>query len=279
MRVLVTGATGRVGSRLLPRLAAARVTPRVLARSAEQAAVLWNAGFDVVVGDLRDQDSVKKAVQDQDAVVHLAAAFRGTSEQETTGTNRDGTLGLARAALDAGVGRFVFASTSLVYGAGRGRPALEDDEPAPRGAYPTSKAAAESGLRDLYRAQGLGLRVVRLAFVYGDGDPHLAEWLPRAGQWPAHQRLQLVHHADVAAGLLLVLQASNVDGRRYNLADDAPVTAWELRALLGAQQPDGDAAGNVDPWAGIVDTTRIRTELGFRPVHPTVYSAQAAAAL
>jgi hypothetical protein len=74
-----------------------------------------------------------------------------------------------------------------------------------------------------------------------------------------------------------VLRASDVDGRVFNLADDAPVTGWELANLNGAPVPDGD--GPVDPWEGIVDTGRIRGELGYRPVYPTVYAASAAGAL
>ncbi|MEN3307297.1 MAG: hypothetical protein V7603_3499 [Micromonosporaceae bacterium] len=273
MRTLVTGATGRVGSRFLPRLAAEGDQVRVLVRSADGAAPLWDAGSDVVLGDLADADAVKRAVADMDAVVHLAAAFRGTGPEETTGTNQDATVRLARAALNAGVGRFVHASTNLVYGPGRGRPAREEDELAPTGAYPVSKAAAEQALRQLHQQEGLGLRVVRLAFVYGEGDPHLAESLRWARQWPAHQRLHMVHHADVAQGLLRVLAADGIDGRVYNLADDAPVTAWELLALAG-EEPDPGAATRTlaDPWAGIVDTRRIRGELGFRPHHPTVYT-------
>jgi nucleoside-diphosphate-sugar epimerase len=230
----------------------------------------------VVEGDLRDPETLKRAVAGQEAVVHLAAAFRGVPEEEMLAVNRDASVELARACLAAGVVRFVLASTSLVYGPGRGRPAHEDDEPRPSGAYPTSKAAAEHALAQLHREAGLGLRVVRLAFVYGEGDPHLAEAPRFAAGRPAHWRLHLVHHRDVAEGIGLVLRASDVDGRVFNLADDAPVTGWELAVLNGTPAPDGDEP--VDPWEGIVDTRGIRG-LGFRPRYPTVYTARAAGAL
>jgi nucleoside-diphosphate-sugar epimerase len=275
MRVLVTGAGGRVGTRLVPRLAAGdRV--RVVVRSPDRAGEAWDRGLDVVEGDLRDPETVKRAVAGQDAVVHLAAAFRGVPEEEMLAVNRDATVELARACVAAGVGRFVFASTNLVYGPGRGRPAHEDDEPRATGGYPGSKAAAEHALAQLHREAGLGLRVVRLAFVYGEGDPHLAESPRFAASRPAHWRLHMVHHADVAQGVGLVLRASHVDGQAFNLADDAPVTGWELATLTGTPVPDGD--GPLDPWEGIVDTRRIGA-LGFRPVYPTVYAAAAAGAL
>jgi len=124
------------------------------------------------------------------------------------------------------------------------------------------------------------VRIARLAFVYGDGDPHLAESLKWARAWPSHQRLHLVHHADVAQALDRIAAAEGVDGQVFNVADDAPVTALEL-LRANREMPDPQAATRSldDPWAGIVDTCRIRTELGYRPLYPTLYTAQAAGAL
>jgi nucleoside-diphosphate-sugar epimerase len=280
MRVLVTGATGRVGSRFVPRLLDQAEEVRVLARDAGRAEALAGHGAEVVPGDLRDPDALKQAVDGVDAVVNLAAAFRGVPDQENLGINHHAAVELARAALAAGVERYVLASTNLVYGPGRGRPAREDDEVWPEATYPAAKVRAETALRDLHRRDGLGLRVVRLAFVYGEGDPHLRESLRWAGQWPAHQRLHLLHHADVGQALLLALRAGGVDGRIYNAADDAPVTAVELHALNRQPVPAGAADRPLaDPWAGIVDPGRIRTELGFRPIYPTVWTARDAGAL
>jgi nucleoside-diphosphate-sugar epimerase len=279
---LVTGATGSVGSRYAGRvLADPDRSVRVLVRNEDQVAPWWDRGAEVIEGDLRDPDAVKRAVAGVDAVVHLAAAFRGgVSDEEAMAVNHAASLTLARAALAAGVSRFVLASTNLVYGPGRGRPAREDDEPRPGHAYPASKAAAERELLRLHREEGLPLRIVRLAFVYGEGDPHL-DWIRGpARSWPAHQRLQMVHHADVAQALTRVLDADGVDGRVYNVADDAPVTAWEV-LTLGGEAVDEEAAGRplADPWMGIVDTTRIRAELGYRPTYPTVYAARDAGAM
>jgi nucleoside-diphosphate-sugar epimerase len=280
MSTLVTGVTGAVGSRYANRLLESSPGARVLVRDEERAGPWWDRGAEVVVGDLRDPDTVKRAVAGVDAVVHLAAAFRGVPDEEAVAVNRDAAAGLARAALAAGVSRFVFASTSLVYAGGRGRPAQEDDEVAPTHVYPVSKAAAEQELLRLHREEGLPVRIVRLSFVYGAGDPHLSWVRGRARNWPPHQRLQVVHHADVAQALNLLLSASAVDGRIYNVADDAPITAWEMLALHG-ELVSGDAADRPldDPWSGIVDTRRIRAELGYRPIYPTVLTARDAGAL
>jgi nucleoside-diphosphate-sugar epimerase len=93
------------------------------------------------------------------------------------------------------------------------------------------------------------------------------------------KRLHLVHHADVAQALLRGLWADSTAGEIYNVADDAPVTALELLTLNGAQ-PAADAASrtNDHPFDGIVDTTKIRKDLGFRPIYPSVYSARDAGA-
>jgi nucleoside-diphosphate-sugar epimerase len=280
MTTLVSGATGRLGSRFVPRLLAEGEHVRVVVRNAEGADALRTRGAEVIVRDLREPGSRGEAVEGVEGIVHLAAAFRGVPDEEARAVNHTATVELARAAVAAGVERFVFASTNLVYGPGRGRPARESDDPAPAGAYPESKAAAEEALRALHRDDGLGLRIVRLAFVYGEGDPHLGESLRWAATWPAHQRLHLVHHADVGQALIQALRCSGIDGMTFNAADDAPVTAVELHELNGEPVPEDAATRPLDdPWAGIVDTTAARTTLGFRPIFPTVYTAKAAGAL
>jgi len=286
MRILVTGATGQVGRRFVPRLVqwAAGDTVRVLVRDEARGVPFARLGAEVSVGELREPADVRKAVAGVDAVVNVAAAFRGVPDEEAWAVNRDAALDLGRAAREAGAERFVQVSTTLVYGAGHGRPAVEDDEPLPGssmwGAYPASKREAETGLLALHREGGLDVRVGRLAYVYGEGDPHLAQSMRWASGWAAHQRLHLVHHADVALGLLRLLRSAEASGRAYNIADDAPVTAVELHWLTGTELPPAMASRPLaDPWEGIASTTRIRDELSFRPLHPSVWTARDAGAL
>jgi nucleoside-diphosphate-sugar epimerase len=279
-KTLITGGTGRVGSRFVPRLLEQGVPVRVLARDEQRAEPLRERGAEVLLGDLRDGDALERAAEGVDAIVHLGASFRGVEDEEAVAVNQNAAIELARSALAAGVGRFVLASTNLVYGPGRGRPAHEDDSPNPPHTYPATKVAAEDALREIHREQGLGLRIVRLAFVYGEGDPHLRESLMWARDWAAHKRLHLVHHADVAQALIGALRADGLDGETFNAADDAPVTALEVLQLNSEPIPDGFADRPLeDPWEGIVETSKIRRELGFRPIYPSVYAARDAGAL
>jgi len=284
MLTLVTGTTGEVGRRFVPRLLA-RTQPgeqvRVLVRDESKAAPFAELGAQVAVGDLRDSEALGKALAGADAVVNIAASFRGVPDAEARAVNRDAALELGRAAVASGVRRFVQVSTNLVYGAGRGRPHTESDAVVPGGpmwgAYTESKAEAERGLLAM---ADLGVRVGRLSFVYGEGDPHLAQSMRWAAHWAATQRLQMVHHADVAQGLLRLLHAPGADGRVYNIADDAPVTTVELHRLNGLEVPeDLHDRTDDDPWHGIVSTDRIRRELGFRPLYPSVWVARDAGAL
>ncbi|WP_037610057.1 NAD-dependent epimerase/dehydratase family protein [Streptacidiphilus rugosus] len=281
--ILVTGATGQVGRRFVPRLlqwAAAGETVRVLVRDEERAARFTTLGAEAVIGDLREAGSRKRALDGVDAVVNVAAAFRGVPEAESWAVNRDAAVALGHEAVEAGVRRFVQTSTNLVYGAGRGRPAEPTDELRPEsgwGVYPTTKAEAEAGLAAV---PGLNPVVVRLAFVYGEGDPHLAQAAHFIADWPAHKRLPMVHHADVAQALHRALRTPGIEGRAFNASDDAPVTAWDLHRLNRTAFPPANAdAVDPDPWNGIADNLSLRDELGWRPLYPSVWTARDAGAL
>jgi nucleoside-diphosphate-sugar epimerase len=280
MRILVTGVTGRVGSRFLPRLLdREKDTVRILVRNQRRIDPVRRSGIEVEHGDLKDGSALRRAVDGVDVVINLSAAFRGVPDEEAYEVNHRAAVDLGETALAAGAQRYIYASTNLVYGPGRGRPATETDEPHPEHAYPMSKAAAERDLLDMHRSTELDVCILRLAFVYGEGDPHLREALRWTREWPPHKRLHLVHHADVGQALTLCLDNDQTKSRIYNVADDAPITAFEIHRLLGEPETSKTADPAFDPWVGIVDTTRVRTELGFRPHYPTVYTAESVGTL
>lgn len=280
LNILLTGASGRVGSRLAPRLADAGHGVRALVRTPERGVAFGDRGVVVMTGDLRDDATVETVARNVDVVIHAAAAFRGDVGADMDATNVRATVRLADACAAAGVRRFIFISTNLVYGLGRDRPARESDAVAAEHPYPRSKALAEAALLTRADARDLDVLVLRLAFVYGEGDPHLAESLRWLREWPLHKRIHMVHHADVARGILAAIDAEVTGPRIFNIADDCPVTAYEVMAILGESSA---AAANdralTAPWESIVDTTLARTVLGFRPEFPTIYAAQHAHAL
>ncbi|MHA3703283.1 NAD-dependent epimerase/dehydratase family protein [Jatrophihabitans sp. YIM 134969] len=263
--VLLTGATGLVGSRALPRLVGSGYTCRALVRGEAD----LPAGVAAVRGDLAEPASLTAAVEGVDAVVHLAALFRTDDEEAIWRANLDGTRHLVDAVREhAPAARVVMSSTGNVYDADAGRPALETDTCSPTLAYPASKIAAERLLRE----SGLTWSIPRLPFVYGEGDGHLASLGALAGRFglhPAHT-FSVAHHRDIAAVLELALTGA-LDGHVVNVTDDAPVTVYELTRLGGNPvAPSSEPLAR--PWSGRMDGSLLRG-FGFRPSVPTVHAA------
>ena len=265
MTVLVTGGTGLVGSRLLRQFVAAGVNCRALVRPGKEVP----AGAMPVEGDLLDADSLQPAVEAVSAIVHLAAVFRTQNDDDIWRANLDGTKNLIAAAkAHAPQARFVMASTGLVYDADASRPGLEGDATHPRLAYPASKIAAESELRN----SGLNWSILRLGFVYGDGDGHLESIPPIVARfkWHPAKTLSLVHQRDVAHAVELALTGA-MDGHIVNICDDAPATLYEMASLVGSPiEPSAEPL--TDPWMGRMDGSRLRS-LGFQLTVPTLYQA------
>jgi UDP-glucose 4-epimerase len=275
-KILVTGATGKVGSRLVKHLAQRGDHVRALVRDTTRAAYLRNEYVELVEGDLLDVDSLDAAVRGVDAVVHCAAFFRGATPEQAQAVNDLGTQYLANAARAASVGRFIFTSTGLVYGPKGGRLAREDDACAPVDAYPLSKLATEHFLLAI---DGLDVRVLRLPFVYGDGDPHIAEAVPLMRGFPPGQRMSIAHHADIAQAVDCVLDAPAPAYRIYNVVADEAPDLTTLFASVGAPPPDGSQAERARVFDAPLDGSRIREDLGFKPVFPSLADAIKAGAL
>lgn len=272
MKILITGATGKVGSRLSKRLAERGLFVRCLVRDEGRARELLGAQVELAVGDLVEPSSLSAAVAGVDAVVHCAAFFRGATPEQASAVNDLGTQHLAYAARSASVKRFIFTSTGLVYGpsAAPGRPSREEDACAPIESYPKSKLAAE---RFLLSLEGLDVRVLRLPFVYGDGDAHIAEVVPLMRTFPATQRMSLGHHLDVAQAVTRLLETPAPSHRVYNLADDEAPDLTTLFASVGAPPPDGSNPERARSFEAVMDGSRLRADLGFAPEVPRLADA------
>ena len=167
--VLVTGANGFVGRHLSPTLEHDGWRVRRVARGAS------GQESDVVIGDIGPETDWRAALAGVDAVVHLAARVHHPNDKHNyelyRNLNVEGTLRLARSAIDAGVRQFIFVSTVLVYGRSNdGRSSFsENDTLTPSGLYGRSKAEAEAGLKLLASGSQMNVTVVRPPMVYGSG--------------------------------------------------------------------------------------------------------------
>lgn len=265
MTILVTGATGLVGERLLPRLAESGVDCRAMVRHGKDVP----AGIVAIEGDLFDPASLARAVDGVSAIIHLAAVFRTQDTDLIWKSNLEGTRSLIAAAqAHAPKARFIMSSTSNVYNRNTPHPGRETDAVEPEQAYPASKVAAEKALRE----SGLNWSVLRFPFVYGDGDGHL-EMLPKHvaafGFHPA-SRMSTIHHRDIATVTTLAL-AGAFDGHIVNISDEAPTTIYELVRIVGeTMDPSSEPMQN--PWYLHIDASLSR-RLGFQSTVRTVYQA------
>jgi nucleoside-diphosphate-sugar epimerase len=265
MTILVTGATGLVGTRLIPRLQSAGLEIRALVRAGKETP----AGVERIEGDLLDPATLAKAADSVTAVVHLAAVLRTPDPDLIWKANLEATTNLIAAVQEQSPqARLIMASTNLVYDHGLAHPATEQDPTNPEMPYPASKVAAEKTLRE----SGLTWSVLRFGFVYGDGDGHLESAPKLLGNWGWHpaQAMSLVHHLDIANAVQLAL-AGAFDGHTVNVVDDLPTSIHEIAQVTGQTYAES-AEPLKDPWMGRNDGTLIRS-LGFEPKVRTVYQA------
>jgi nucleoside-diphosphate-sugar epimerase len=169
LKVLVTGSNGFIGSTLCDQLAGADIDFVRAVRNPLPGAV--------AVGSISGETDWSEALQDVDAVVHLAARVHVLnenapgSEAEFEKVNVDGTTNLARQAAKAGVSRFVFISSIGVHGQSSGEvPFSADDLLEPHNQYSQSKYRAELALKKVCAETGMEAVVVRPPLVYGPGD-------------------------------------------------------------------------------------------------------------
>ncbi len=259
--VLVTGAAGFIGSHLCEALLAAG--QRVVGldnfdpyysparKRRNLAAALQSEAFRLVEGDVRDQGLLARLFEEHqpEAVAHLAArpGVRASLADPLgyAQVNVQGTIGLLAVSARAGVSRFVYTSSSSVYGAGL-LPFEEDQPPSPLSPYAVAKYAGELYCRTFHGLYDLPVVCLRLFTVYGPRmRPDLAvakfarallaeEALPIYGDGTAARDFTYV--ADAVAAIQAALgdqgeQAARV-GAVLNIGSGVATTVQELVGLL-----------------------------------------------
>ena len=234
--VLVTGATGFIGVEVARQLAAAGIAARLMIHRSHRAVHVRGLSNDLVGAELRDVASLARAVGGVDTVIHLAgrATFEGYSVVSPTLV--DGTASLARAAVNAGVEQFVFASSTMVYD-GSGAPVDERTAPAPWSGYGRAKLEAEAALASAAASSEMRVAVIRLPHVYGARDAMFA--MARRGVLVAPGRgdnlFSHLHVKDAARALIAAAE------QRWSgsapIADDAPASWREFIAVLRESLP------------------------------------------
>ena len=243
MKVLVTGATGFVGSVVARQLLARGDAVSVLARPGSDRRNLQGLAVTVREGDLRDPASLARACEGMEGLFHVAADYRlwARDSRELYASNVDGTRALMRAAQGAGVPRIVYTSSVATLGLhADGKPA---DEETPStladmiGHYKRSKFLAEEVVRDMVRIDQLPAVIVNPSTPIGPWDikPTPTGRMVRdavAGRIPAYvdTGLNLAHVDDVAAGHLLAFARGKV-GRRYILGGE-DMSLREILAII-----------------------------------------------
>ncbi|HSH45745.1 MAG TPA: NAD-dependent epimerase/dehydratase family protein [Longimicrobiales bacterium] len=209
--ILITGATGFVGTHLVEAIARNGLRARALVRETSDTGALRKHGIERVVGDLTDPAALRRAVRDADTVLHLAAATRSLAPAGFHAVNAEGTGQLVRAMTEAGGGRLVYLSSLAAVGPRRDRPVRPDDPPRPLTVYGSSKLEGERRVRS---GVGVSSAILRAPAVYGPGDRDLLPFfrLANRGVLPVigslERQLQLVHVRDLARAILAAARSS-----------------------------------------------------------------------
>ncbi|NTW74896.1 MAG: SDR family NAD(P)-dependent oxidoreductase [Chlorobiaceae bacterium] len=238
--VLVTGASGFIGSHLVNRCLREGVHVKALVRSGNpRIAELRRSGVEIVEGDVRDDAAVDAAVQGCSLVFHTAALTSDWGPmQDFIDINVGGTRRVCDAALRHGVGRLVHVSSFECFAHSRLDRIDEETPFAPRGAsYADTKI---DSTREAWAAaeRGLGVCVLHPVWVYGPEDrtlfPLLADGIRRRQMfyWARNARMSLVHVDNLVELCMLAATHPSAAGQAFLACDEEEMTFEGLCSLI-----------------------------------------------
>ncbi|MBV5338546.1 MAG: SDR family oxidoreductase [Deltaproteobacteria bacterium] len=245
--ILLTGATGFVGSALNKRLLQDNVSVRAAVRSEISE---LPKGVDLVqIEDLNPDIDWREALSEVDAIVHLAARVHVMHDvvadplAEFRRVNVEGTLNMAQQAALAGVRRFVYVSSVKVNGESTvlGKPFSPDDQPDPQDHYGISKYEAERCLLDLVSEKtGMEVVIIRPPLVYGSGVKanfaSMMSWLDRGVPLPlgsVHNQRSLVALDNLVDLIVTCLDHPKAVNQTFLVSDGEDLSTTELLQRMG----------------------------------------------
>ena len=295
-RVLVTGATGFIGSHLTERLIREGYEVRAFIHYNSFGSLGWldycspeiKNSFEIHRGDIRDQESVDSAVSKCDAILHLAALiaipYSFDSPSSFLETNVKGTFNLLKAARVHGISRFVMTSTSEVYGTTEYLPIDEKHPVSGRSPYAATKIAAEQLSLTYFHAFNLPVVVLRPFNTYGPRQstraiiPSIIEQLlsnqPTLRLGNLSPTRDLVFVADTVEGFISSLTCENILGQTINLGTGFDISmenlAYTIMRLIGIEKPievvnDRVRQGNSEVNRLLSDNTKATKLLRWGP--------------
>ncbi len=254
MTIVVTGATGFLGSALTMRLIAQKQDVRILARDEQKARQQFGDAVTIIPGEITEAQRVQEAVDGATMVYHLVGRLYHPSvpTQLYRETHVEGTRILLNACKgQSQLQRVVHCSTTGVFGVTGDRKSAGEDAPyAPTNPYEATKLESELLAMSAYKEYGLPVSVIRPGLVYGPGDLHLLGFFSSIKKGRpcliagGHALIHPVYIDDMTDAFLLSAERQAAIGRSYNIAGDAPVSfkvlSTAIAHALGRELPKGD---------------------------------------
>jgi nucleoside-diphosphate-sugar epimerase len=290
--ILVTGGGGFIGSHLagvvMDRNGSVRVLDNFSTGKPENLAGI-RGNIQLIEDDIRDLSACVSACRGVDTVYHLAALGsvpRSVEDPLTTNAvNVNGTLNMLRAAQECGVRRFVFSSSSSVYGDTPTLPKDESMRPSPKSPYAVTKLAGEEYCRAFARTYGVETVALRYFNVFGprqDPNSQYAAVIPRflsalySAQAPViygdgKQSRDFTYVRNVVEANLLAGSAAGVSGEVFNIACADQVTVRDVLDLAAELMGVSIPPTLLPPRAGDIvhsraDISHAQSRLGYKPV-------------
>ncbi len=265
IKLLVTGASGFIGQEVARQLSFGGYNPRLMIRRAGDDCEICHLDADFVMADLRNLQSLQQAVRGVDGIVHLAARATFESYETLKPSILDGSLALMEAGIAAGVRRFVYSSSLLVYGPGASH--VNADTPVdPVLDYGRVKVETEKRLSEMAASAGVQFTALRLPHVYGSQDLFFSQL--RAGRLilPGLGKNMYTHlHVADAARAIIACAEQDFSGI-LPFGDRRPSTWADF--LKTARPHYQDARVYLMPqWLALLATTLLTPFRRFR-AHP-----------